>query len=279
MREDNPNKYEIAGEIGDEEEYAEIAPSPLKSALFKMLAALTAAAFLLLVLGNLLQLFTWPSLVFLKQSRELERDPLLQELQQAVVQVLNMSQGQAFNAVVESKGSGFNIHPHGLVVTNRHVVAGADAVAVSFTKGGTYTVSHWVESVHADLALLYLEVNGDGETAGSASLPYLELQWQDLPQMGEEVIIMGNPLGFRRVISRGSVSDYHSYGGCTFPVMEIKAPIHAGSSGSPVFNSEHKVVAVVYASLNREEAGNGKGLALPVACLLELLNPLTGFSP
>ncbi len=263
-----------------EEDGDDLTPSQVRSALaIKVIAALTALIFIFMVLANVLHLFTLPSLDFLKESRDLSDDPALQKLQQAVVQVLYVSRDSTALPVAQSKGSGFNIHPSGLIVTNKHVVEGADAITVSFEGRGTYVASHWTKSSRLDLALLYLDLNENAgaDTAGDTSLralPFVELQLQHFPEIGADVITMGNPLGFRQVISRGTVSAYHSLDDLLYPVLEIEAPIHGGSSGSPVFDKENKAVAVVYAVLRRQNGDSHesiKGLAIPVIYLQDLL--------
>ena len=276
---DLPEEYadEAYNDLGENGE--ELTPSQARAALaIKLIAALTALIFIFMVLANVLHLFTLPSLDFLKESRDLSDDPVLQELQQAVVQVLYVSRDSTALPVAQRKGTGFNIHPSGLIVTNKHVVEGADAITVSFEEEGTYVASHWTESSRLDLALLYVDLNENAgnDTASSdtplRALPYVELQMQHFPEIGEDVITMGNPLGFRQIISRGTVSAYHPLDGLPYPVLEIEAPIHGGSSGSPVFDKENKAVAVVYAVLRQQDNDERiKGLAIPVIYLQELL--------
>ncbi len=264
---------EISDDMGDEDG---LTPSQARSALMiKIIAAVTASIFLFIILANVLRIVTLPSLDFLKESRDLADDPVLQELQQAVVQVLYVNREGSALPMVRRKGTGFNIHPSGLIVTNKHVIEGADAVTVSFEEGGTYVASHWTKSDRLDLALLFLDLKqtaGDG-TSGSNLLPHVELQSYSFPEVGAEVIIMGNPLGFRQVISRGIISAFHSHSELPYPLIEIEAPIHAGSSGSPVFDSDNKVVAVVYAVLRDSQDDNEKirGLAIPVVYLEKIL--------
>lgn len=265
---------ELPGDPEDDEE--ELTPDRRISLTVKIVAFFTALIFIFVILANVLHFFTLPSLAFLQESRDLESDPALQELQQAVVQVLHVSSDGPAAPAAQRKGTGFNIHPAGLIVTNKHVIEGADAVTVSFAEAGSFVVSHRVKSSDLDLALLYLEVNDNNNRneISSAGLPYVELQLQHFPEVGEDVIIMGNPLGFSRVISRGNISAYRPYSGLPYPMLELEAPIHAGSSGSPVFDLDNKVVAVVYASL-RHNGGNNedgiKGLAIPVLFLQEMI--------
>ncbi len=249
----------------------DVEPSSVKTSLtVKIAAALTVLVFIFLILGNVLSLFTWPSLGFLQESQILNDDPALRGLQQAVVQVLNIGRDHAAFPVAEKKGTGFNIHPSGVIVTNKHLVADADAISVSFEGGGTYQAERWVLSTNMDLALLYLHAEQNSEMSGSSSLPVVELQLERFPEIGDEILVMGSPLGFRRVISRGSVSGYPEFSPA-HPVMEIEAPIYPGSSGSPVFDDDNKVVGVVYAAVQQDETESKKGLAVPVFYLLELL--------
>lgn len=277
---DLPEEYSD-GEFNDTEEDGDVSPSQVRAALaIKVIAAFTVLIFIFIVLANVLHLFTWPSLDFLKQSRELSEDPVLQELQEAVVQVLYVSRDSTNFPVAQRKGTGFNIHPSGLIVTNKHVVDGADAITVSFEEGGTHVASHWTVSERFDLALLFLDLKEDAgaNTAGSdipsKKLPYIELQLEHFPEIGADVITIGNPLGFRRIISPGTIAAYHPLSDLPYPILEIEATIHPGSSGSPVFDIENKVVAVVYAVLRQQNQDNDesiKGLAIPIIYLQELL--------
>jgi len=260
-------------DFGDED-IDDLDPGPSRgkiSLIMKIVAGLTVLVFIFLVLGNVLPILTWPSLGFLQESRIMNNDPALRSLQQAVVQVLHISRDRSAFPAAEKKGTGFNIHPSGLIVTNKHLVQDADAISVSFEDGGTYQAERWIESTVTDLALIYLDLKESTEISGNNSLPVVELRLDGLPEIGDEVLVMGNPLGFRRVISRGSVSGYYPGIDHAHPIIEIEAPIHPGSSGSPVFDDENKVVAVVYATLQQEETEDKKGLAVPVSYLLEIM--------
>lgn len=259
------SREEISQDLFDEDTCRRNASLPVR-----ILAGLILLAFIFLALGNVMPLLSWPSLGFLQESRDLNNDPGFRALQQAVVQVLNISREGSVFPVAGRKGTGFNIDPRGIIVTNKHLVEDADAISISFEDGGTYRAERWAWSTSLDLALVYLNLDENPKKLDSESLPVVELQFERFPKVGDEILVMGNPLGFRRVISKGSVSGYYPETLHPYPILEIEAPIYPGSSGSPVFDDENKVVAVVYASLEQDQKESKKGLAIPVFYLLEM---------
>src|SRR5690606_3206353 len=106
------------------------------------------------VIGQSLQWLGWPSLDFLAQSRDLDKDPAIQALQQAVVQVEVLSTGLA---TPTRYGTGFNIAATGLIVTNAHVIAGAKSITVSFPNAGLFRAVDWSSLPADDLAVIRLE--------------------------------------------------------------------------------------------------------------------------
>ncbi len=241
--------------------------SPVKkrtSTVLKIMTFLVVLAFMTLALGDFFRLLSLPSLDFLIDSRSLREDPLLQELQQSVVQVrVTGEDDDSFVLSRERRGTGFNIRDYGMIVTNRHVISNARAITVSFLGKGTYQARQWMVSPDADLAIILLEEEG---------LPTVSLEEMTLPGFGEEVFIIGNPLGFPRVMMQGNVEGYRHDAEGTKQVMEIKAPIHRGSSGSPVFNEKGQVVGVVYAAIEASNNEDIKGLAVPVSRLHQFLD-------
>ena len=229
-------------------------PWPLKAA-----AALVLIAFLSLALGSFLQVFNPPSFQLLLESRQLNKDPFVRELHKAVVEirVTRRSGGSG-----ELKGTGFNIRSEGLIVTNRHLVEDAVLVSILFPGQGTFRAENWRSSPAADLAVVSLAANQD--------LPVVALE-EIIPKVGEKVFIIGNPLSFLKVAMSGEVENHRMMGIPEAPLLEIKAPIQQGNSGSPVFNGDGKVVAVVFATIEGIDGDKSRGLALPVALLEPLL--------
>lgn len=134
-----------------------------------------------------------------------------------------------------SKGSGFFISGE-RVVTNRHVIDGAFKAEVHTVNGNTYNVKGVLAvDGEGDIALLQIEI-------GPNMVNPLAIT-NTAPQEGESVVVVGNPLGLEGSVSNGIVSavrDIPNFG----RIIQITAPISAGSSGSPVINMQGQVIGV-----------------------------------
>ncbi len=236
-------------------------PGRQRSFFFKLITLFVFVIFIVLVLGSLLDIFILPSPNFLVESQRLSQDPLVQELKQAVVRITVSSRTQTGVVTRQQSGTGFNIRAEGLIVTNRHLVEDAAYLTVSFSGREKCRVVDWSINPAADLALITLE---------SGDFPFVDLESEALLPVGEQVTIIGNPLNYYRVAIRGEISGYWRLHGLSRPVLEIDAPVYQGSSGSPVFNKEGKVVAVIYATAERQGEEGTRGLALPVAFLEDI---------
>ena len=155
-------------------------------------------------------------------------------------------------------GSGFAIAPDTLV-TNRHVVAGADRLEVNTWDGRRLTVEVARAATSHDLALVRVR---DGE------LPAVAEVAEEDPQPGAEVIVASHPgggeRGVRRCHVRGHTEDllFGSAGGA----VAMDVPLEQGSSGGAVVDLEGRVVGVVYAV-----AGQGEtSFAVPASALREV---------
>lgn len=249
-------------ELPDDGSLTEPAREPFYRWLRSITALLVLLGFLFLSFNDGLWLLTSPSLDFLAQSRELIQDPYVRELQQPVV--LIRSFGRGFEQGIR-QGTGFNIHENGLVVTNRHLVDGASFLSIHFRDHGVFYATQWFVHPYADLAIIQL----DGE-----HLPTASLQRGGLPRIGSPVLVIGNPLGFARTVTQGTILSYGrmlGYNGGLVPVMVVDATVHAGSSGSPVFDREGRVVGIIFAQIPAEGSDPIRGLAVPVSALLQLL--------
>ncbi len=215
--------------------------------------------FFVTILGRAFQVFTWPSLDFLSESAELIREPQIQELRKAVVTIEVRRRDGSKIIAGQRGGTGFNISEDGLIVTNRHVVEGAETIIVSFPEDGYFGAESVIYSEEADIAVI--DIDG-------SNLPVLKLSLSGTPSPGDAVTIIGNPLGYPRVAFSGEIVRYTARGEVS--VMEIKAPIHPGSSGSPVFDNVHNVVGIIYAVARKDNEEETIGLAVPVKELIKL---------
>lgn len=150
-------------------------------------------------------------------------------------------------------GSGFFLSP-GQVVTNLHVIRGAFRADIKTLdgKGKTYPVAGAVAiDEEGDLALLRVDMPAD--RARSSELATV------LPDEGEEIFVIGNPLKLEGSVSNGIVSAVREVPNVG-RIIQITAPISHGNSGSPVFNLEGKVVGVVTVKVT-----NGQNINLAIA--------------
>ena len=150
-------------------------------------------------------------------------------------------------------GSGFFLRP-GQVVTNLHVIRGAFRADIKTLdgKGKTYPVAGAVAiDEEGDLALLRVDM--PSERARSSELATV------LPDEGEQIFVIGNPLKLEGSVSNGIVSAVREVPNVG-RIIQITAPISHGNSGSPVFNLEGKVVGVVTVKVT-----NGQNINLAIA--------------
>ena len=157
-------------------------------------------------------------------------------------------------------GSGFFVRP-GQVLTNLHVVEGAARAEVrTFEgKGKTYMVASLAAlDEEGDLALLNVEMPAERTSVAALST--------NVPEEGERIFVIGNPLRLEGSVSDGIVSavrEVPSLG----RIIQITAPISHGNSGSPLFNMRGQVVGVVTIKVTN---GQNINLALASARLAEL---------
>jgi tetratricopeptide (TPR) repeat protein len=133
-------------------------------------------------------------------------------------------------------GSGFFISQNGDVITNYHVIQGANSAEIKTSDGKTYPITYIVaENEQNDV--IRLSVNIPSQYVYPLSLS------KTIPEVGERIIVYGSPLGWENTVSDGIVSairEVPSYG----KLIQITAPISPGSSGSPVLNMQGEVIGI-----------------------------------
>ena len=169
-------------------------------------------------------------------------------------------------------GSGFFLRP-GQVVTNLHVIRGAARAEIKTLdgKGKVYPVNGTVAvDEEGDLALLSVEM--PNSPARSTELA------TELPDEGEPIFVIGNPLKLEGSVSDGIVSAVREVPN-SYRIIQITAPISHGNSGSPVFNLRGQVLGVVTVKVTN---GQNINLAIAAARVGELragtLRPLSEIS-
>lgn len=238
---------EFSLESEDEEE--ELETGRKTSIVIKITAVIILLAFLAFSVPNFAYLLS-DRLNFLNQSKELNQDEIVLNNRPAVVGIEVTSKDG------KRSGTGFNIDPSGMIITNEHVVENADEITVEFSNGRKFYTQEFQEIQGVDVALIDI----DGE-----SLPAVAINLTDPVKTGEMVTVIGNPLQYKRVSQRGSIGEVSPVMNTRYHIFEIEIPINPGNSGSPVINSRSEVVGIVYAGVNMEEQNSGNSYALAVS--------------
>ena len=152
-------------------------------------------------------------------------------------------------------GSGFVISGDGYVVTNNHVIEGADEIIIEFFSGNELTARIVGTDPKTDLALL--KVNSD------KPLPFVRFGDSDTARVGDWVIAMGNPLGQGFSLSAGVVSARNrALSGTYDDFIQTDAAINRGNSGGPLFNLKGEVIGVNTAILSPNGGSIGIGFSM-----------------
>ena len=134
-------------------------------------------------------------------------------------------------------GSGFVISEDGYVVTNNHVIEGADEITIEFFNGKELDAKVVGTDPNTDIALLKVEADGP--------LPFVPFGNSDAARVGDWVIAMGNPLGQGFSVSAGIVSARNrALSGTYDDYIQTDAAINRGNSGGPLFNMDGEVIGV-----------------------------------
>lgn len=155
------------------------------------------------------------------------------------------------------QGSGFVISSDGHIVTNNHVVAGANEVKVTFLDGKTVNARVLGTDKHTDIALLKVELSG---------LPFMTFADSNSVEVGEWVIALGNPFGLSHSLTAGIVSALgrNSVGIANYEnFIQTDAAINPGNSGGPLINLEGEAVGMNTAIFSRSGGYMGIGFAIP----------------
>jgi serine protease Do len=170
---------------------------------------------------------------------------------------------------VSSLGSGFVIDPSGLVVTNNHVIEGADEIIINFTDGSKLKVTKILgHDPKTDLALLKVE----------PKKPLKAITFGDSSKMrvGDWVMAIGNPFGLGGSVTVGIISatkrDINA--GPYDDFLQTDAAINRGNSGGPLFNMDGQVIGVNTAIISPTGGSIGIGFAVPSNSAIQVLDQL-----
>ena len=161
--------------------------------------------------------------------------------------------------VERSLGSGVIVNDTGTIVTNQHVIAGADSIRVQLSDGRIADATIVGQDPDTDIAILHL---------GIGNLPVMPLGRSDTLRVGDIVLAIGNPYGLSQTVTQGIVSatGREQLGLATFEnFIQTDAAINLGNSGGALIDAHGDLVGINTAVLNRAYGGpEGIGFAIPV---------------
>ncbi len=167
-------------------------------------------------------------------------------------------------------GSGFVISGDGFVVTNNHVIEGADEVLVELFSGVELPATVVGTDRNTDIALLKVE--------SDEPLAFVPFGDSDTARVGDWVMAMGNPLGQGFSVSAGIVSARgRALSGAYDDFIQTDAAINRGNSGGPLFNMEGEVIGVNTAILSPNGGSIGIGFAMSSAVVEPVIAQLGEF--
>lgn len=172
-------------------------------------------------------------------------------------------------------GSGFVISSDGYIVTNYHVIEGANSIQVTFYDGTTYDATLVGGEEDSDIAVLKIDATG---------LTPVTLGDSDALTVGEQVVAIGNPLGeLTFTLTSGYVSALNRpitmSSGTVMNMIQTDTAINSGNSGGPLFNIYGEVVGITSAKLsnstNSSEATiEGLGFAIPISDVKSMITDI-----
>jgi len=168
--------------------------------------------------------------------------------------------GSSGEQIQRSLGSGVLVDPSGLIVTNNHVIEGADQIKVSLADKREFEAHVVLKDTRSDLAVLRIGNRGDRFAA-------IDLGDSDALQVGDVVLAIGNPFGVGQTVTHGIVSavartqvgitDYQFF-------IQTDAAINPGNSGGALVDLSGHLVGINTAIFSRSGGSQGIGFAIPV---------------
>ena len=192
--------------------------------------------------------------------------------------------GQPLEEETESVGSGIIIGQNDtelLIVTNNHVVEGADSLTVSFVDNQSYEANLKGTDSGNDLAVIVVPLENISSDTMS-QIKVATLGDSDSLRVGEQVVAIGNALGYGQSVTTGIVSatnrtlttaDENGSNSTTATYIQTDAAINPGNSGGALVNMQGEVIGINSAKLASTEV-EGMGYAIPISRVSDIINTL-----
>lgn len=180
--------------------------------------------------------------------------------------------GMPQQRVAESAGSGVIVRSDGIVVTNNHVIQGAQQIRVVLNDRREYPAEIILADERSDIAVLRLQ----GVTE---QLPVLAIDDREEQQVGDLVLAIGNPFGVGQTVTNGiisalnrtetGISDSGSF-------IQTDAAINPGNSGGPLVDMDGDVIGINTAIFSRSGSSSGVGFAVPASMVKRVVDSALG---
>jgi Do/DeqQ family serine protease len=183
-----------------------------------------------------------------------------------------MNGGIPQERVAQSLGSGSIVRPDGVVLTNHHVIEGAQEITVVTSDRREWPAKVLLDDPRADLAVLKIDTAGE-------RLPGLAIDAASDVQVGDLVLAIGDPFGVGQTVTNGIVSalarsDLSSNGVTSF--IQTDAAINPGNSGGPLVDMNGDLIGVNTAILSGSGTSSGVGFAIPAALARQVVTTALG---
>jgi Do/DeqQ family serine protease len=173
--------------------------------------------------------------------------------------------GREYKQKQRSGGSGVIVDKEGYILTNNHVVEGAEKVKVRLNDGREFTATLKGQDSRTDLAVLYIKAK---------DLPVAALGDSEKLEVGEWAIAIGSPFGLEHTVTVGVISAKGRSGlgtGTYEDFIQTDASINPGNSGGPLINIDGEVIGINAMII---QPGTGIGFAIPINMAKQILNDL-----
>jgi Do/DeqQ family serine protease len=173
--------------------------------------------------------------------------------------------GREYQYKQRSGGSGVIVDKEGYILTNNHVVEGADKVKVRLNDGREFIATIKGQDPRTDLAVLHIKAK---------DLPVARLGDSDKLEVGEWAIAIGSPFGLEHTVTVGVISAKGRSGlgtGTYEDFIQTDASINPGNSGGPLINIDGEVIGINAMII---QPGTGIGFAIPINMAKQILNDL-----
>ncbi|SMG49596.1 S1C family serine protease [Sphingobacterium psychroaquaticum] len=168
------------------------------------------------------------------------------------------------NEAIHYGATGFMITKDGYVVTNYHVISGADSIHLQNHKGQSYKADIIFTNAEKDLAILHIN---DSTFKSHKNVPYT-FKKQD-SELGEDIYTIGFPRD-EAVYGQGYLSSSTGYAGDTL-AYQISIPVNPGNSGGPVLDKEGNIIGIIS---GKQKGIDGAAFAIKTKALIETLNSI-----